>query len=126
MKLGIIGNGHIVKVFLETLRNVEKVESVSICVRGNSFEKGKELADAFGIKKVYTDFDSFLLSEEIDTVYVGVINSMHYEYAKKSLLAGKNVICEKPFTKTFKETEELFDIAKEKGLFLFENCSLIF
>ena len=85
MKIGIVGNGHIAKVLLETLKNVEEVECVSICVRSNSFEKGKSLADDFGIKTVYTDFDKFLLSEKIDTVYIGIVNSMHYEYTKKSM-----------------------------------------
>lgn len=36
---------------------------------------------------------------------------------KKALEAGKNVICEKPFTITAKQTQELIDLAKAKNLF---------
>ena len=53
--------------------------------------------------------------------------SSHYEYAKKVLQAGKNCVVEKPFTSTVKEAEELFALAKEKGLMLqgYQNRRLI-
>lgn len=44
--------------------------------------------------------------------------SVHYEFAKKCLLAVKNVLVEKPFTETATEAKELFTLAKEKGLFV--------
>ena len=45
---------------------------------------------------------------------------MHYTVAKKALEAGKNVICEKPFTLKYDEAVELFEIAEAKGLILIE------
>lgn len=63
---------------------------------------------------------------EIDFIYVAVANSVHYEYTKKALEAGKNVICEKPFTITAKQTQELIDLAKAKNLFLFEAITILY
>ena len=40
--------------------------------------------------------------------------------AKAALLAGKNVLCEKPFVPTVAEADELIGLAKERHLFLFE------
>lgn len=39
---------------------------------------------------------------------------------KKTIAAGKHVLCEKPLAPTPKQTAELFEAAKEKGVFLME------
>ena len=68
---------------------------------------------------IYTDDLQKLLGDpEIQVIIVTTPMSSHYEYAKKVLQAGKNCVVEKPFTSTVKEAEELFALAKEKGLML--------
>ena len=120
MKLGILGTGFIITEALEAISEVNDIEKKAILARPKSIEKGKDFAERYSIEKVYTDYDELLSSDEIDTVYVGLINSVHYEYAKRALLAGKDVILEKPFTTSVEETEELANIARENGRFLFE------
>lgn len=53
-------------------------------------------------------------------MYIASPNSLHYEQAKQMLLARKHVILEKPATSTKAELDDLFRIAKEKGVFLLE------
>lgn len=65
-----------------------------------------------------TDLDQLLNDPDIELVVVTTPLGNHYESAKKALLAGKNVLLEKPFTRTLAEAEELFAIAREKGLML--------
>lgn len=117
MKIGIVGNGGIVQVALLALQKA-KIEVYALWCR--NAEKGKPLVETFQIEKQYTDYDAFLKDDNFDTIYIGLINSLHYEYTKKALLAGKNVIVEKPFTSTYQEAEELCNIAKEKHVYLFE------
>jgi predicted dehydrogenase len=62
----------------------------------------------------------------IDFVYIASPNNLHFDYAKKALEYGKNVICEKPFTTTVKESKELIRLAKDRGLFLFEAITLMY
>ena len=126
MKLGIIGSGNIVVDCLDAVKNIEGIELAGICVREKSIDKGKELAEKYSISKIYTDYEELLKDENIDTVYLGIINSMHYEYCKKALESGKNVICEKPFTSNIRELKELIDLAKSKNLFLFEAITMIY
>jgi predicted dehydrogenase len=64
--------------------------------------------------------EEMLRDPAIDMVYVASPNCFHYAQAKAALLAGKHVLCEKPFAPTVEEAQELVNIAKEKGLFLFE------
>ena len=45
-------------------------------------------------------------------------SAFHYQYAKKCLQHDKNVLVEKPFAQTVAQAKELFDLAKEKGVFI--------
>lgn len=123
MRIGVAGNGTIVKRFLKDAAELVQVKLVSICVREKSREKGEELAAAYGMK-MYTDYQEFLCDDDMDTVYIGLINTQHFPYAKQALLAGKHVICEKPFTVTAAQARELALLAHEKHLFLWEAFKL--
>ena len=129
MKLGIIGTGKIVSealYALEPLENDKKiVECNAIFARPHSRDKGEELAGKYFIPEVYTDYDELLDKADVDTVYIGLINSVHYEYAKRALEKDKNVILEKPFTGTYAEAKELIEFAREKKLFVFEAVTVL-
>lgn len=118
MKLGIIGSGMIVKDFLSFAHELSEIKLEAITAR--NIENLKELQSKYNIKEIYNDIDLCLQNKEIDTIYVAVPNHLHYTVAKKALEAGKNVICEKPFTLKYDEAVELFEIAEDKGLILIE------
>lgn len=117
MKLGIVGNGGIVKMALHILKDTDIIVSSLWC---RNAEKGKPFVEEYGIPSLYTDYDAFLKDDSFDTVYIGLINSLHYEYAKKAILAHKHVIVEKPFTSTYEQAKELYDLTKENNVFVFE------
>ena len=125
MKLAILGTGFIVKEgALPALKDVPEIETVAIFARSKSKEQAEALAAAYSIPTVYTDYDELLANPEIDFVYIGLINSVHYEYTKKALLAGKNVIVEKPFASSVAEVCELRDLALAKHLYVFEAVTI--
>ena len=125
MKLGVIGTGKIVHEALFALSHVETNELKAIFARPHSADKGKALAEKYGIEQVYTDYAQLLAEADVDAVYIGLVNSAHYGYSKEAMLAGKNVILEKPFTSTLAEAEELIQIAKERNLFILEAITTI-
>lgn len=83
-------------------------------------EKLKVICKEQNIPVYYTDVDEMLHNADIDVVYIGVPNHLHYTFAKKALLAGKDVICEKPFTSNIEEARELIQISKEKKAIILE------
>lgn len=116
IRLGTIGSGMIVH---SILNNVKVTDGIRLeAVYSRSREKGNALAAQYGAGKVYTDMDAFLADEEINFVYIATPNLLHYAQAKKALLAGKNVILEKPFTTRAEQAKELVEIAKTRHLFL--------
>lgn len=126
MKLAIIGTGMIVNEgALPALKEVSEIQTTAIFARPKSRDKAEKLAAKYSIPKIYTDYDELLADAEIDFVYIGLINSVHYEYTKKALAAGKNVIVEKPFANTAAEVEELKNFALEKNLYVFEAVTTL-
>ena len=118
MNLGIVGAGMIVKDFLSFTHELPEIKLEAIVAR--NIENLKNLQSMYNIKEIFTDLDECLSSPSIDTIYVAVPNNLHYSAAKKALEAGKNVICEKPFTLDYHETVELFELAESKNLILIE------
>ena len=118
MNLGIVGAGMIVKDFLSFTHELPEIKLEAIVAR--NIENLKNLQNMYNIKEIFTDLDECLSSPSIDTIYVAVPNNLHYSVAKKALEAGKNVICEKPFTLDYHETVELFELAESKNLILIE------
>ena len=65
--------------------------------------------------EVVRDVAGLLKDEEIDLVVITTPNTSHFEYARDSLLAGKHVVVEKPFTTTSAEAQLLIDIARRQN-----------
>ena len=124
IRLGTIGSGVIVHSVLDNVKRTEGIELEAVYSRTE--EKGRELAQAYGCTKVYTDLEQFLGDERINTVYIATPNLLHYEQTKRALLAGKHVICEKPFVTRAAQAQELAALAREKHLFLVEAAPTSF
>ena len=62
----------------------------------------RHLADAFSeefdIELAFVDYFSLINSNEVDAIYIATPHVYHYDLTKACILAGKAVLCEKPFT----------------------------
>jgi predicted dehydrogenase len=105
-------------MFIEAALKSEKYELVAVYSRNK--ESGRAFAEKHGAKLVFTDLNELAESKEIDAIYIASPNSLHFEQAKLILKNKKHVICEKPIFSTVNELEKAFQIAEEKGVFLFE------
>ena len=118
IRLGTIGSGFIVHNILD---NVQRTEGICLeAVYSRSEEKGRALGAKYGTRKVYTNLDAFLQDDTVNFVYIATPNSLHYAQTKKALLAGKNVILEKPFCTKAADATELIHLAEARGLFLID------
>ena len=122
MKLCAVGTGFITKSMLEEFARSEHLNCTSICSRQEA--KGLAMGEPFGITKIYTSLEDMLSDPEVEAVYIASPNALHYPQTKAALLAGKHVLCEKPFATTAAEAAEVIALAKEKHLLLFETITL--
>ena len=110
VRLGTIGSGKIVHQILDNVLRTEGIRLQSAYSR--SKEKAEQLVKEYGGCSAYTDLSAMLADEAVNTVYIASPNLLHYEQAKAALLAGKNVICEKPFVTRAEQARELSALAR--------------
>ncbi len=70
----------------------------------------------FSSTKTYSDYKEMIEKEQLDFVVVATPTRFHYPMVKYALEKGLHVFCEKPFSLTVAEGEELTYLANSKGL----------
>lgn len=104
---------------MPALKKISTMQYVGVAVARHR-DKAEAFAKEYG-GLVFDDFDSMLLSDQIDAVYIPLPPALHFEWARKALNSGKHILVEKPFTTELRDTTELLSIAKAKGLAVHEN-----
>ena len=92
MKLGILGSGLIVRDVLPLLAAMKqegKIEACYILARESSVQRAGELCETYDLNGVFLNYDA-LLQTDIDTVYVALPNTLHFDFTKKALESGKH------------------------------------
>ena len=129
MKISIAGTGKIAGEVLKMLHEdfAGKIEVTGIYAREQSVEHAIDLCQAYAPTGfVYTDYARMLQEAEADFVYIANANHVHHEFAIQAMMAGKNVIVEKPIAVDRVQTEELIDTAIQRCVYCLPAFSLLY
>lgn len=108
LKVGVFGAGHLGKIHLKLLRESLKYELIGF------YDDNRETAAAIEQEHGYKSFNSAEdLINSVDVIDIVTPTLAHFEVAKKAIISGKHLFVEKPITSTFKEAEELIELAKK-------------
>jgi predicted dehydrogenase len=120
INFGIIGTNWITHSFVKCAHATQKWNIAAVYSRKE--ETAKEFAAKYEGNKIalYTSISDLSKDTTCSAIYIASPNILHYEQAKIMLEAGKHVILEKPSCSTLEELDDLFKIAKEKGVILIE------
>ncbi|HEY5535437.1 MAG TPA: Gfo/Idh/MocA family oxidoreductase [Ignavibacteria bacterium] len=113
LKAGIIGLGKMGLSHAAIVGPHPSVEMVAVC------DTSSIVLDAF--KKfskvnVYTDYIRMIDTENLDFVVVATPTRFHYKMVRYALEKGIHTFCEKPFSLTSLEGEDLVELAGQKKL----------
>lgn len=116
-------NSFIGNVHRSALQLDPRVKLVSGCFSRHE-DKNNACGEMFGIEPehLFTDWREMARAEaargegKIDFVSVCTPNHIHYEVCREFLLAGINVVCEKPLCLEVAQAEELCALARERSL----------
>ena len=115
LNIGIIGAGRIGKVHAQSITYNEPTAKVLGIT--DVFKDGlQELADKYGIEKVYNDYKEMLADEEIDAVLVCSSTDTHADISIEAAKAGKHVFCEKPVDLTPAKVQAVIEAVAQAGV----------
>ncbi|UZP46124.1 hypothetical protein NXS19_013936 [Fusarium pseudograminearum] len=128
LRWGIVGTGMISSWFIADLtidRKDAKATHIIQAIGSSSVEKGKKfvkehLPNASKPPTIYGSYQEAYQDPEVDIIYIGTPHGFHKKNCLDAISHGKNVLCEKAFTLNAKEAREVFEAAKEKGVFIME------
>ena len=106
----VIGTGFIGPVHAEALQRL------GIRVRGilgSSPQKSQQSAQRLGLELGYESVQAVLDDDQIDVIHITTPNKLHFDMAKRAILRGKHVVCEKPLAMNTAQTAELLQLAKD-------------
>ena len=118
MKVAIIGLGNICKkAYMPYITSKENIELV-LCTRNPQVLE--ETKKKYRINEGYTKVED-LMDKNIKAAFVHTATESHFEIIKKLLENNINVYVDKPLSYSYKESEILSNLAKEKKLILLKN-----
>ncbi len=115
LKVGVIGAGRWGKKHIDEYSKMKDVEL--LWVSDLSEENLKSCQEQYKVKNVTNDYNE-VLSSDVEAVSICTSNETHFDVCKEVILAGKNVLVEKPLTLQSKKAYELVDIAKQSNRIL--------
>ncbi len=114
IKLGFVGYGKSTHRYHMPFINQEKYDIMGYYTRGTRvFEMEYPQRPTELIR--FESIDD-LLKSEVELIVITTPAQLHYEYAKKALLAKKHVLVEKPLCYHLEELQELYALAKNQGV----------
>ena len=80
-------------------------------IASRSLPAAQAAADALGVPKAYGSYEELIADPEIEAIYNPLPNHLHIPLTLQAARAGKHVLCEKPFSLTAAEAEQLREVA---------------
>ena len=106
------------RLIIPNIRKSSRFEVVAVASR--NLQKARAFANQFNCVAL-EGYQALLNMQEIDTVYMPLPTSLHYEWITKALEAKKHILCEKSFAMNFPEAKEIIEMATRQKLVVFEN-----
>ncbi len=118
VRWGILGTGRIAAVFAEGLTALPDAELAAVGSRATA--SATAFAERYGAARAHGNYEALAADPGVDVVYVATPHPLHHPHARLCLVAGKAVLCEKPFTLNAGQARDLVRLARGRGLFLME------
>ena len=111
IRMGIVGAG----TWGQTRASIyaEHVCACPVAICDSREERAREIADKYGIEKVYTDYHSLAGDPDVDAVAIVTPDFAHADIAVAMANAGKDILIEKPLATTREDIERICKAVRE-------------
>jgi predicted dehydrogenase len=125
VKVGIIGSRFEADIHAASFQIMPE-EAEVVAVASPTPGHPEELAQKYGIPRVFHDYRTMLLERDIEMVTIAAPNALHAQMTIDAAAAGKHVVCEKPLCMTLEEAELMIDSCRRQGVLLLYAEELFF
>lgn len=111
LKIGVLGAGHLGKIHIKLLQQIDDYELVGF------YDADQEAAKAAAEEYQLKSFDTVeALIDAVDVVDIVTPTLSHFDCAVKAIRQSKHIFIEKPITNTVEEARKLIDLAHEANV----------
>lgn len=114
IKTGICSYGLSGRVFHAPFINVHPGFELSGIVERHKNESKEKYPQS----KIYRSVEELCADKAIQLIIINTPSYLHYDHAKAAILAGKNILVEKPFTISVKDGEELIALSEKQKVLI--------
>ena len=118
LRIATIGTSMITDDFIQVVNANDLAAFVGTLSR--NAERGAAFTAEHGGERNFTSLDELASADDVDAVYIGSPNALHYEQALACIASGKHVIVEKPFCATEAQALEVFRAAEAASVVALE------
>ncbi|MDY7080757.1 MAG: Gfo/Idh/MocA family oxidoreductase, partial [Chloroflexota bacterium] len=121
IRVAIVGCGRISDLHELGYRERDDARIVAVCDTKRKNARAK--AKAWGVDRVYTNYQKLLADPKVDLVELLVPHHLHAEMTVEACEAGKHVSVQKPMALTISEADRMIETAENAGVVLrvYEN-----
>jgi predicted dehydrogenase len=113
-----MGTGNIAGQFAADVSGASRSQLAAVGSR--RIEAAEAFAQRYHIPRAHGSYEGLLADASVEAIYLSLPNSLHHAWTLKALAAGKHVLCEKPLAVNEVQAQEMFDVARARGLLLTE------
>jgi len=107
VRIGVLGAARITPMaVLKPARQLPDYATV-VAVAARDRDRAHKFARKHGIPTVHDSYEDLLADPDVEAVYNPLPNGLHGKWTIAALLAGKHVLCEKPFTANADEAKSV-------------------
>lgn len=115
VKIAVVGLGWVSQLYhIPILRKLTDVDIVAICDIDKN--KCRVVAEKFGIKKYYTNYNEMLAKEELDAVIICTPTDTHKTICIDAIKCDLNVFVERPVARSYKEAVAIAEAMGDRNV----------
>ena len=109
IRVGVVGVGYLGAFHVQKFSNHEA--GLVVGVADTNSAKAAEISNKYSVRH-FSDYEELL--REVDAISIATPSVTHFGIAKEAIMAGKDILVEKPMTLNLAEAEELVALAEAK------------
>lgn len=111
LKIGVLGAGHLGKIHIKLLKDIDEFELVGFFDPNN--ENSINVEKEYNIQR-YESVEALI--DDVDAIDIVTPTLSHFDCAVSALKKYKHIFVEKPLTNTVEESNKLVELVKEAGI----------